>query len=89
MKYEFIYLFFQTKQKDESGEVLPNIDFPRVFFLMHKWFMESDTLANMLYDFYAKHESQQTTEKPPSTPNSPQIFQISANYQLKICHAFR
>ena len=65
-----------------TGDVLPNIDFPRVFYLMHKWFMESNELANMIYDLYLTCEQQQQqqnqhkkeelpqTEIPPSTPIS-------------------
>lgn len=33
-----------------------NSNYPRVFFLMHKWFMESDELARMFYDLYEKYE---------------------------------
>ena len=47
---------------ETTGDVLPNIDFPRVFFLMHKWFMESDELANMIYELYVSCEKQQQTE---------------------------
>ena len=36
---------------------MSDTDFPRVFFLMHKWFMESETLANMLYNMYLKYDN--------------------------------
>jgi hypothetical protein len=55
-----------------TGDVLPNIDFPRVFYLMHKWFMESNDLANMIYDLYLtceqqKQQNQQKKEELPQT----------------------
>jgi len=64
-----------------TGDVLPNIDFPRVFYLMHKWFMESNELANMIYDLYLQCEQQQQipnakeetpqNELPSNSPISP------------------
>jgi hypothetical protein len=39
---------------DQNGHVLPNTGFPRVFFLMHKWFVESEDLANLLVEQFGK-----------------------------------
>ena len=33
---------------------------------MHKWFIESETLANMLYDMYDRHETTEL-DKPQAT----------------------
>ena len=60
---------------EETGEVLPNIDFPRVFFLMHKWFMESDELANMIYDLYIDCEQRQ--QKPDAVSSTSDLVQQS------------
>jgi hypothetical protein len=59
---------------------MPNVDFPRVFLLMHKWFMESDVLANMLYDIYVKYDEQN---------NSSNSRNVLLDYQFKICYTFR
>jgi hypothetical protein len=86
---------------DETGQVLPNTDFPRVFFLMHKWFMESESLADILYEMYEKCEleqqqqqqqQQQQTVQPSQPPQvaSPTPQQLSCNDQkLKICYTLR
>ncbi|RNA18762.1 ras guanyl-releasing 3-like isoform X1, partial [Brachionus plicatilis] len=60
---------------DESGNLSPGTDFPRVFLLMHKWFMESEELVNMLSGLYLKYEDYHT--------------QHSNSYQLRICYTFR
>ncbi len=76
--------------------MLPGTDFPRVFLLMHKWFVESDALANMLYDMYVKSDDDENTAN--STVNSETgdtniahtVNKHSANQlQQNICHAFR
>ena len=46
---------------------------------MHKWFIESQTLASMLLELYEKHESDLKNTGTDS------MF----DYQLKICHAMQ
>ena len=58
-------------------------DFPRVFFLMHKWFMDSSTLIDVLFDLYNlynqyEEQYEQETDK-----------HYYENQQLKICFAFK
>lgn len=63
--------------------MLPSTDFPRVFILMHKWFMESTTFIDILFDLYNLYNQYQ------------EYYQLDAdkkyyaNQQLKICHAFK
>ena len=68
---------------DSSGQVLEGTDFPRVFFLMHKWFMDSSTLIDVLFDLYNlynqyEEQYEQETDK-----------HYYENQQLKICFAFK
>ena len=74
------------------------VDFPRVFLLMHKWFMESDVLANMLYDIYVKYDEQNNINNnsiSSSTLNNNNNNDNNSNivspvdYRYKICYAFR
>jgi hypothetical protein len=79
---------------DDSGHVLYETDFPRVFLLMHKWFIESELLANMLYDLYIKHDNDNeilitTHTNNNNISNNLLLNKHSVNYQLKICHTFR
>ena len=63
---------------------MTDTDFPRVFFLMHKWFMESGDLANMLVDLYEKFE------KEASDTNKPIALKINAiESQTQINHAIQ
>jgi hypothetical protein len=39
---------------ETNGTIIDDSEYPKVFFLMHKWRMESEYLSNMLYDLY-KH----------------------------------
>ncbi len=85
------------KYLDYSGRVLSDTDFPRVFLLMHKWFVESQSLANMLYDMYVKSDDENNNasisvnnESSETSNNSNTVSKHSANQlQQKICHAFR
>lgn len=61
--------------EDENGNVNKNTDFPRVFLLMHMWFMESVGLAETLYELYQKNEDHQ-----PQHPIA---------YRLRICHVLK
>ncbi len=68
---------------NSNGQVLPGTDFPRVFILMHKWFMESITLTEILFDLYNLYNQYQEYYTQQSDKN------YYANQQLKICHAFK
>ena len=68
---------------DSMGKVLPSTDFPRVFILMHKWFMESITLIDILFDLYNLYNQYQDYYQQEADK------QYYANQQLKICHAFK
>ncbi len=99
----FDYFNYLCKNLDDNGEVVTNVDFPRVFLLMHKWFMESDLLANMLYDIYVKYDEQNSknlkNDDVSSSPsnnnnNNNSIHKNSSivspvDYRYKICYAFR
>lgn len=71
----FIIIHLFDFIKDENGKVLPNTDFPRVFILMHKWFMESIVLSDMLYDLYENNKDHQA--------------QHPIDYRLRICHVLK
>lgn len=51
---------------------------------MHKWFMESQELANMLLELYEKYEKEAS-----AAPKGTLIMQTAIDYQLKICHAMQ
>ncbi|UJR28655.1 hypothetical protein I4U23_009885 [Adineta vaga] len=68
---------FQT-----NGIVTDESEFPRVFFLMHKWIMESEYLSHMLYDLY-KHTDDDYKKVINSTEK-----RSYKEYQLRICHAY-
>ncbi|XP_071479141.1 uncharacterized protein [Diadema antillarum] len=51
---------------DEHGELVEDSAFPRVLFLMHKWFMTSEELAKqfkLLYPFEKRKRHNQTNNK--------------------------
>ena len=47
-------MFFTEFRLEIDGTVIDDSEYPKVFFLMHKWIMESEHLSHMLYDLY-KH----------------------------------
>ncbi len=63
--------------------MLENTDFPRVFFLMHKWFMESKTLTDILFDLYNLYNQY---EEQYEQEADKQYYEIQ---QLKICLALK
>jgi len=63
--------------------VIDDSEYPKVFFLMHKWIMESEYLSNMLYDFY-KHAS----DDYKKTINTDEK-RFYKEYQLRICQAYK
>lgn len=89
----FIYI------DETSGQVVPDTDFPRVFLLMHKWFIQSETLANKLYDLYAASSSDNLDLSPSSTAATGQqtksilTAETSTHsvtqLQKRICHCIR
>lgn len=68
---------------DKTGKVQAYTDFPRVFILMHKWFMESIHLTDILFDLYNLYNQYQDhyTQKADK--------EYYAHQQLKICYAFK
>lgn len=68
---------------DKKGKVQACTDFPRVFILMHKWFMESIHLTDILFDLYNLYNQYQDyyTQKADK--------EYYAHQQLKICYAFK
>lgn len=63
--------------------MLDDTEYPKVFFLMHKWIMESENLSNMLYDLY-KHS---TDDNKKATSSNDKRF--NKEYRLRICHAYK
>jgi hypothetical protein len=62
-------------------------DFPRVFFLMHKWFMDSGDLANMLVDLYEKFEKEASDTNKPNTLKQNAIeSQTQINHAIQLVH---
>ncbi|CAF3777130.1 unnamed protein product [Rotaria socialis] len=65
-----------------NGTVIDDSEYPKVFFLMHKWIMESEYLSNMLYDLY-RHSSDDYKKAMNANDK-----RFSKDYQLRICHAY-
>ncbi|CAF2828110.1 unnamed protein product [Rotaria sp. Silwood2] len=65
-----------------NGTIIDDSEYPRVFFLMHKWIMESEYLSNMLYDLY-KHYGDDY-KKAINTNEKRQYKE----YQIRVCQAF-
>ncbi|CAM4909434.1 unnamed protein product [Rotaria socialis] len=65
-----------------NGTVIDDSEYPRVFFLMHKWIMESEYLSNMLYDLYKHYADDYKKET-----NSNEKRQFKEN-QIRVCHAY-
>ena len=63
--------------------MIDDSEYPRVFFLMHKWIMESEYLSHMLYDLY-KHYNDDY-KKSVNTHEQRQYKE----YKLRVCHAYR
>ena len=68
---------------EPNGHVIDDSEYPRVFFLMHKWIMASEYLSNMLYDLY-KHYADDY-KKAINTHEKRQ----HKDCQLRVCHAYR
>lgn len=67
---------------DEKGNVLDDSSFPRLLFLMHRWFMTSEDLAKQFVQLY---ESLQDCELQTAHDET---CPVNAD-KIKICHALR
>ncbi len=63
--------------------MIDDSEYPKVFFLMHKWIMESENLSNMLYDLYKR--SGDDYKKAININDK----RCCKEYQLRICHAYK
>ncbi|XP_013386601.1 ras guanyl-releasing protein 3 isoform X2 [Lingula anatina] len=74
---------------DENGAVIDSTDFPRVLFLMHRWFISSEELAQKLIEVYQSCDSyvicEQTCQHTSSEGNKCRRNQFKA----RVCHAVR
>jgi hypothetical protein len=68
---------------ESDGTVIDDSEYPKVFFLMHKWIMESEYLSNMLYDLF-KHYGDDY--KKAINENEKHQYKES---QLRVCQAYR
>ena len=68
---------------EPDGQVIDDSEYPRVFFLTHKWIMESEYLSNMLYDLY-KHAADD--QKKAVDANEKLVHR---EYQVRICRAYK
>ncbi|UJR20891.1 hypothetical protein I4U23_024000 [Adineta vaga] len=67
---------------EPNGTVIDESEYPKVFFHMHKWIMESEYLSNMLYDLF-KHYGDDC--KRALNVHEKQQFK---EYQLRVCQAY-
>mgnify|MGYP002378530744 CR=1 FL=1 len=68
---------------EPDGTINDDNQYPKVFFLMHKWIMESEYLSNMLFDFY-KHSGDDCKKATNNTEK-----RYCTDYQLRICRAYK
>ena len=68
---------------DPNGTLIDESEYPKVFFLMHKWIMESEHLSNMLYDLF-KHNGDDY-KKTIIAQEKRQFKEC----QLRVCQAYR
>lgn len=68
---------------ESDGATADDKEFPHVFFLMHKWIMESEHLSHMLYDAYRR------SGEDYKKATSPTDKQSCKDEQLHICQAFK
>ncbi|CAF1676522.1 unnamed protein product, partial [Adineta ricciae] len=67
---------------DPNGILIDESEYPKVFFLMHKWIMESEHLSNMLYDLF-KHNGDDY--KKAIVAQEKRQFK---ECQLRVCQAY-
>ncbi len=77
------FIFSNLYFIESNGTVIDDSEYPKVFFLMHKWIMESEYLSNMLYDLY-KHNGDDY--KKATNPNEKQQYK---EYQIRVCQVYR
>lgn len=68
---------------EANGTVIDDSEYPKVFFLMHKWIMESEYLSHMLYDLY-KHYADDLKK----AVNGHEQRQYKES-KLRVCHAYQ
>ena len=68
---------------ETNGTVIDESEYPKVFFLMHKWIMESEYLSHMLYDLY-KHYADDSKK----AVNAHEQRQYKES-KLRVCHAYK
>ena len=69
---------------ESNGTVIDeDSEYPKVFFLMHKWIMESEYLSHIFYDLY-KHANDDYKKAQHQNEKH-----FSKEYQLRICHAYQ
>ena len=68
---------------EPDGKVIGDSEYPRVFFLMHKWIMESEYLSNMLCDLY-KHAADDLKKAVDTDEKL-----VHEEYQVRICRAYK
>lgn len=68
---------------ETDGTVIDDSEYPSVFFLTHKWIMESEHLSHMLYDQY-KHNADDY--KKAVHPQEKQLYRDS---KLRVCRAYK
>ncbi len=82
-KHHFFYVSFFDLILESNGTIIDDNEYPKVFFLMHKWIMESEYLSNMFYDFY-KHSNDDYKRTVHTNEK-----RLCKEYQLRICHAYK
>lgn len=73
---------------DEKGNVLDDSSFPRLLFLMHRWFMSSEELAKQFVQLYHSNNAQDC--KAPECDQTGHDDSCPVNMdKMKVCHALR
>lgn len=70
-------------QLEFDGTLIEENEYPKVFFLMHKWIMESEYLSHIFYDLY-KHANDDYKKAQHQNEK-----RFSKEYQLRICYAYK
>ena len=73
---------FSFHRLEINGTIIDDSEYPKVFFLMHKWIMESEHLSNMFYDLY-KHYGDDYKKAIHSHDK-----QQYKDYQIRVCQVY-
>ncbi|XP_064601719.1 ras guanyl-releasing protein 3-like isoform X2 [Liolophura sinensis] len=73
----------------EDGVIKDHCEYPRVFFLMHKWFLSSNDLAEAFVDLYQSCDETIACTKPTCLHAACNTDCEIFRYKAKICHAVR